>query len=79
MSLGRLEWEYTSREALGAAKTEQWAGIPSDFIDELWTAYENRWTPEFNQAAGTSAALVDLANQRLSILHGLLGEGGEER
>jgi len=70
------EEEYSSREALGTAKSEQWKGIPTEFLDELWQAYQARWTPDFNATSETSDALMQTAQHRLTILRGLLGEGG---
>mgnify|MGYP001317954679 CR=1 FL=1 len=73
------EQEYGSREELGAAKRQQWVGISDEFIDELWAAYQARWTVDFRQAAGGADALAQVASERLAILNGILDNPGDER
>jgi len=68
------EEEYSNWETFETAKSEQWKGVPKEFLDEVWQAYQTRWTPEFDTNSETPQALMQTAKQRTELLRGLLGE-----
>lgn len=61
------EEEYETKEKFIAEKKNLWKNIDDEFLENLFAAYNNRWTPEFLEKSKTTAALLELCNKRLEI------------
>lgn len=60
------EREYSSFENLIKAKKGVWKGIDKSFLKRLYSAYNKRWTKEFEQKSKTSSALIKLCDARIA-------------
>ncbi len=61
---------YRDMQQFQQTKKEQWHGVHEDFLNELYTAYTTRWSPEFCVYAKTAAALKEVCKEQIQKIGG---------
>jgi len=68
------ERDYSDRDRFFEVKHREWPGVDDGYLEQLWSAYQARWTPEFLTFAQTADALESVCNERLELLRAILPE-----
>ncbi|MBU4484457.1 phosphoribosyltransferase [bacterium] len=62
------ENEYSSKEAFFVHKKGIWKGIDELFLDQLYDAYQKRWSKDFIEKSKSTTALIEICEEQLAKL-----------
>ena len=68
------ETDYADRDRFFAAKRAAWLGVDDESLEDLYAAYEARWSGESAARLTTAPALRELARERIAVLRAAGGD-----